>query len=461
MTAVSKTKKSRRVSPASKAKKKRKDSPKGITRISIRGYKSIVEECSIEIRPLTILAGANSSGKSSVMQPLLLMKQTLEATYDPGALLLHGPNVRFTDADQLFSNMPGQPKSRTFAISVDSDMSQLSLIFKKPARKDLEVAEMTYKTKKEATTLRPNMSHPEIASMLPKDLRAFLKEVAEDSEQPIEWRVGRDRCFLDIRPFSARKRRKAFLPLRISPVGWFERYAREVIHVPGLRGNPERSYKTIPIGDSFQGTFEAYVASIISHWQKNKDNRIRDLAHDLNLLELTWLVLAKRTDDTNVELDIGRLASRKRGGARDVVNIADVGFGVSQVLPVLVALLAAEPGQIVFLEQPEIHLHPRAQVALAEVLVRAAKRGVRVVAETHSALLLLALQTLVAKRSVSPQLIKLHWFTRRPGDGVTEVTSTELDESGAFGDWPEDFADVAIAAEQEYLDAAESRGRAR
>ena len=52
----------------------------GITRISVSGYKSLAEECSIEIAPLTILSGANSSGKSSIMQPLLLMKQTLEST---------------------------------------------------------------------------------------------------------------------------------------------------------------------------------------------------------------------------------------------------------------------------------------------------------------------------------------------------------------------------------------------
>ena len=60
-----------------------------------------------------------------------------------------------------------------------------------------------------------------------------------------------------------------------------------------------------------------------------------------------------------------------------MVNITDVGFGVSQVLPVLVALIVdAKPGsQLVYLEQPELHLHPRAQVALAQVLADAAKRG--------------------------------------------------------------------------------------
>src|SRR5207249_2320709 len=75
----------------------------GITRITVCGYKSIGQEQSIEIRPLTILAGANSSGKSSIMQPLLLMKQTLEASYDAGALKIDGPIVNFTSTNQLLS----------------------------------------------------------------------------------------------------------------------------------------------------------------------------------------------------------------------------------------------------------------------------------------------------------------------------------------------------------------------
>ena len=76
-----------------------------ITLIDVSGFKSISQEQGIAIRPLTILAGANSSGKSSMMQPLLLLKQTLEASYDPGALLLNGPNVKFTQVEQLLSRL--------------------------------------------------------------------------------------------------------------------------------------------------------------------------------------------------------------------------------------------------------------------------------------------------------------------------------------------------------------------
>ena len=92
---------------------------------------------------------------------------------------------------------------------------------------------------------------------------------------------------------------------------------------------------------------------------------------------------------------------------------------------------------------------------MAGVLARAAQRGVRVVCETHSAHLLLALQALVAEGTVSPSLVVLHWFARR--DGVTAINTAELDAAGAYGDWPEDFSDLILQQEQRYLDAASLR----
>jgi len=244
---------------------------------------------------------------------------------------------------------------------------------------------------------------------------------------------------------------------RIFPtISVFEPQLRKIIHLPGIRGNPERTYPTTAVDSSYQGTFQDYVASIILNWQTESDQRLDVLSHALDRLGLTWKVLAKPINDTQVELHIGRLLRGRRGGARDTVSIADVGFGVSQTLPVLVALIAAEPGQLVYLEQPEIHLHPRAQIGLAEVLAEAAGRGVRVVAETHSSILLLAIQTLVAEGRLDADLIGLNWFTRDE-DGITKIAKASLDESGAFGDWPEDFGSVALTIESRYLDAVDAR----
>ncbi len=85
-----------------------------ITAIAVAGFKSIVDKQRLEVRPLTILAGTNSSGKSSIMQPLLMLKQTLESPFDPGALLLSGENVRMTSSEQwqskLIQTNPKDPK---------------------------------------------------------------------------------------------------------------------------------------------------------------------------------------------------------------------------------------------------------------------------------------------------------------------------------------------------------------
>jgi predicted ATPase len=119
-------------------------------------------------------------------------------------------------------------------------------------------------------------------------------------------------------------------------------------------------------------------------------------------------------------------------------------------------LLVAEPGQLVYIEQPEIHLHPRAQVALAEIFAEAAARGVRVVVETHSELFLMGIQALVAEDKLDPNAVKLHWFTRQ-ADGSSKVTSADLDEMGAFGDWPEDFGSTSLGMTNRYLSAAEAK----
>ncbi len=442
------------MSQPTSSKSEKKAPSRGITGISVCGYKSLYEECSIEIRPLTILAGANSSGKSSIMQPLLLMKQTLEATYDPGALLLNGPNVRFTSVGQLLSNLPPDKCSDRVTITLALEEQFLKWVFGREPTKGIDIIQMIYNEPEKEITFDNLISQDNLKEMIPEATanyfqKMFNKEIWENREV----RVVRERCFLS---FEIQYRGKIIFNLATTEK--FKLEIRKLIHVPGLRGNPERNYKTTAIDSEFTGTFEAYVASVVNHWKRTKDERLKNLGSNLEILGLTWKVDAKQLDDTQFELLVGRLPRSSRGGETDLISIADVGFGVSQIIPVLVALLVAEAGQLVYLEQPEIHLHPRAQVALAQVLADAANRGVRVVLETHSALLLLAIQSLVAEEKISPDNVKLHWFKRRD-DGVTEVSTAEFDESGAFGEWPEDFSEVDLKLQSRYLDAAEPKQR--
>jgi predicted ATPase len=404
---------------------------------------------------LTLLAGANSSGKSSIMQPPLLLKQTLEATYDPGPLLLTGPNVKFTDNQQVLARQAVGVASDFFTVGIGAGWrDRILLQFAQANQPDFDLTHMTVLETGQYIALSPTMNSVEIAAQAPTLIKELSASVIEGINDLLEWKVVRERCFLQAQlatEIIGFRRVLAF-----PNIDRITNCLRSIIHVPGLRGNPERTYKTTAVGEEFPGTFDNYVASVIAHWQTQRDLRLEQLSRDLAEVGLTTSVEAAQLDSTQVEIRVARVARKKGGKRADMVSIADVGFGVSQTLPVLVALLVARPGQLVYIEQPELHLHPRAQAALAPILARAAARGVKVVAETHSALLLRAVQTLVARGELAPDLVKLHWF-QRGDNGATTITSADLDENGAFGQWPADFDDVILRAEADYLDAVTFR----
>ncbi len=428
----------------------------GISALAVEGYKSLHRMTEIDLRPLTVLAGANSSGKSSLVQPMLLLKQTLETPYDPGALLLDGPHVRFTSADQLLTSKSGKMIGNTFSVMIHiTDGEMVHVRFDWRRGKGFDVMEMTAaRPHADPVPIHRDMTRDEILRVLPRHDRKMAERFEKTSGEDYHLAVTRERCFLRVGTFSVTTG-------EYEGIGWADplhqvhRYLRGLIHVPALRGNPLRTYATTAVGSEFPGTFEPYVASIIHHWQSVGDSRLELLGEHLEKLDLTWKIQAYRIDDTRVELRVGRLPRRTRA-TKDLVSIADVGFGLSQALPVLVGLIAARPGQLVYLEQPEIHLHPRAQVAFAQLLVAAVRRGVRVLVETHSSILMLGIQALIAEGALPHKFVALHWFSRT-SDGLTEVRSAELDEAGTFGDWPQDFDQVTLDVQSRFLDAAEAQ----
>jgi hypothetical protein len=428
-----------------------------INSVRVYGYKSIVQPCSIQLAPLTILAGANSSGKSSFFQLLLLVKQTLETSTDPGPLLLNGPNVNFTSADEMFALRPGaMGPSRSFGVRLDlSDERTLELKFARPTK--------TYGTVVPRTIVTDpglRIENLTISEKLSDKARTVLETLPKPFGERMgsNWDVTRRRCFLEVTEVFDEDnfRYEVHTPLD-DLVRVVEDRIGGVIHLPGIRGNPARAYPRTPVGSTYPGQFQDYVASIVHTWQTEALTKLEDVVNDLMQLRVTSNIKAVEMGDTSVGLQVGRLLKPARRDMEDLVSIADVGLGMSQVLPVIVALRAAAPGQVVILEQPELHLHPTAQRELAGVLVRAAKRGVCVIAETHSSLLLRGIQTLVARDEISPDLVSLNWFTRDPSTGISKITSGKLDGSGRFGLWPEDFDDVALQAERDYLNAVQSK----
>ena len=116
----------------------------------------------------------------------------------------------------------------------------------------------------------------------------------------------------------------------------------------------------------------------------------------------------------------------------------NVGFGLSYVLPVLAGLLVPR-GNLCLIENPEAHLHPRGQVRIAELAVRAAVAGIQVIAETHSDHFLDGVRVAVREGLIRPEETAVHYFEREGGKSV--VTTPEIDADGRLSHWPKGFFD--------------------
>ncbi|MCA9546816.1 MAG: AAA family ATPase [Myxococcales bacterium] len=383
---------------------------KTLQRLTVEGLKSIRDSISLEIRPLTVLCGTNSSGKTSALQALLLLKQTAESTYDGGPLLLSGDQVYFTETRQLLWSGNPAP-SQHFRVRCDLTDVHFELTF------DVDEEGLPRIVKAEGLGARwPDGDDLELTAS-----RMEIKAIDLGPRFPASQTICKS--------------------------AWIAPW----IHVAGLRGVPSRTYPVTGTGPFFPGRFSPYVASIVARWRSAADPRVEVLGAWLARLGLSDRIDANRANSAALEVRVARTM-----GGDQMVSLVDVGFGVSQVLPVLVALLAATSDHLVIVEQPELHLHPRAQAALADILVEASKNGRRIIIETHSAILLRRLQTLVAKDELPPEELALHWFSR-DAEGVTRVDTVQLDERGAYGDWPEDFSEVEAEVDGAYIDAATAK----
>lgn len=159
------------------------------------------------------------------------------------------------------------------------------------------------------------------------------------------------------------------------------------------------------------------------------------------------------------DLSLARLSfSFVTGGASSRAHRpTSVGFGLSYTLPVVVALLAAPVGSLVLIENPEAHLHPRGQMAMGDLIARAAAAGVQVIVETHSDHVMNGVRVAVKEGRAAPEQVGFHFFQRitetREGDEriVHTVDSPHIDADGRLDFWPPGFFDQYEVALEKLL----------
>lgn len=224
-----------------------------------------------------------------------------------------------------------------------------------------------------------------------------------------------------------------------------------ILHLGPLRDYPKRQYiwagsSPVDVGRRGERTIDAILAATARAEQRNlrAKARLRPF-QEMIAWWLKELGLIHRFKVTEIAAGAGLYrAMVQRDPESPETLITDVGFGVSQVLPALVLLYYAPEESTVILEQPEIHLHPAVQSALADVIITTVKsRNIQVILESHSEHLLQRLLRRIAEGKDSPYPailppdVKL--FFCQNTRGVSHLNELKVNLFGSIENWPEDF----------------------
>jgi predicted ATPase len=440
------------------------------TCMSAENFKSWRTTGPIELAPVTGFFGTNSSGKSSLLQMMLLLKQTT-ASADRRQVLNLGGDDRSPVSlglirDVLFGHDLELVMKLAFewdppeAIAPPDPVNPAQVLFSADrVLFQTEVAVRQDQLYVERFQYSGDVATVEMASSkAPRHRR--------DPEYQLTATVGGRSDFLTRvagRPWQLPPPAKCYgFPDEVLAyfqnsefVGSFEleierQFGERLFYLGPLRSYPERQYtwqgsRPVDVGRAGERAIEALLASRLRGTTNARKFNSRGRAvrritveeHVAAWLKDLDLISSFDVQRISEEADIYRVLVRRSPDSTPVL-LTDVGFGVSQILPVLVLLAYVPEGSTVLLEQPEIHLHPAVQAGLADVILEAAlMRHVQVVVESHSEHLLKRLQRRVAEEKADASNIALY-FCDHDGAAST-IRRLTLNLLGEIDNWPKDF----------------------
>ena len=438
-----------------------------LTWLRLENFKSWQDTGDIALRPVTGFFGANSSGKSSLIHALLLLKQTADSTdrgivFNFGELMskkyvdlgdfnnvVHGHELR-KSLEIFLSWQTEEPIAieDTYALRRDPDREVAisnNLGFRVVSRlkggRENErpvVDQMAYRVGATEFGLRR-----EVEDDLPYDIFSENANFRFVRYQGRAWKFDSPmNCYGFPERVRTYYQNADFL---IDLEYALEQCLQSVYYLGPLRAFPERFYSWHGFQPSDVGEDgRLAVDALLEDRRRGKEKRDDTGRTHVSLEEYVakWLKDLGLIQDFRIHrvYEDGGLYSvmvRKSRNAPEV-PIADVGFGVSQILPVLVLCFYVPKGSTVILEQPEIHLHPSVQAGLADVFIDAwQKRRVQIIVESHSEHLLRRLQRRIAEEEFSREDVGLYFCNAE--EGVSKLDSLEVDPFGNISNWPKDF----------------------
>ncbi|MBL8229403.1 MAG: DUF3696 domain-containing protein [Bryobacterales bacterium] len=352
--------------------------------IELANFKAFREQ-TIPVSALTILSGLNGSGKSTLLQSLLVLAQSWELGYlERGKVALNGRHISLgTYGDVLFEGATDESAIKIGLRWIGGEYERFTITG-------------TY-AEQRVCQLESSLSETAFGARC-RNLR-FLRA------ERIGPRVNHELSEMGV----------AYSGLGISGEFVAEFLAREGARPIAVSGCQHAKAVSTSLRDNAEA------------WMSEFSPNLRLLADE-------------QSDQDRVRLRYQYEHSR---GISNEYRPTNVGFGVSYALPVVVTVLAAKPGDLLLIEAPEAHLHPKGQATMGELMARAAQCGVQMIVETHSDHVMNGIRVAVHQRLVDHSKVAFLYFEWDPKheDGATTVQRLAVDSRGRIDHWPAGFFD--------------------
>lgn len=365
-----------------------------ITNIVLNNFKCF-DQAEISFSPLTLLCGQNGMGKSSVVQTILLLRQSwLHGLLDKNEIMLNGELIHLGDwHDILYED------ASTDSISIN-----------------------VFENKKET------------------------KITIELDESKKLWKLNEQSILINRKSIVFSSRFQYLTAERTGPRLTYDRDDYSVIKEKSLGITGEYSaHFMCEYGD------DKIYSDLLKHENAVSDSLKANVEAWLG--EISPNIQVKYSSFTDIDRTSTRYNYVGNRSATNEYRATNVGFGISYTLPVIISLLSAQPNSIIIIENPEAHLHPRGQRKIGELIARTCSIGVQVIVETHSDHVLNGMRIIVKNKILNPEHTSFHYFDRSPSSDlvVSRITSPVIDKDGRFSNWPKGFFDEWDLALDELL----------
>ncbi|MGR3914039.1 MAG: DUF3696 domain-containing protein [Gammaproteobacteria bacterium] len=367
-----------------------------ITEIHLRHFKCFAL-LRLPLSPLTILSGANSSGKSSVLQALVLLHQTMREQEWSTRLMLNGDVIRLGTVADVVDEIHGRG---SIEIGIEHDDCRFHWVF------DGNRTDMSMSVGRVETPTCGEQENPEsLKYLLPTHFNAEEDNFAE-----------RIKCLTYI------------TAERIGPREVYPLHDRQSTPVVGPKGEHATSVL-------YSGLDEPTFGELCLDTETRPQKRHQVTARMRGFFPGFEMNIATVPNVNVVTLGL------KTSAAAKFHRPTNVGFGVTQVFPIVVAAISAGAGDILLIENPEVHLHPAGQAVMGQFLADVAQAGVQVIVETHSDHILSGVRRAVKEGNLDAENVAIHFFQPRDEGESSQVISPTMGKTGNIDDWPDGFFD--------------------